>query len=75
MNDFEETDYDAAVKVCLGLGKISTRAIQFHLHIGYVKACLLVEAMGKRGIAEQVDPDGAWVFSDTASPMRNITSP
>jgi hypothetical protein len=63
VNNFEEPDYEAAVKVCRGVGRISVSAIQRHLHMGYVKACVLVEAMGERGIAERVDPDGAWVFT------------
>jgi DNA segregation ATPase FtsK/SpoIIIE-like protein len=62
VNNFEEPDYEAAVKVCRDLGRISVSAIQRNLRMGYVKACLIVEEMGKRGIAEQVDPDGAWVF-------------
>jgi len=67
VNNFEEHDYEVAVKVCRDLGRISVSAIQRHLRMGYVKACLLVEAMGERGIAEQVDPDGAWVFTASAT--------
>ena len=65
--NFEEPDYEEAVKVCRDLGRISVSAIQRHLRMGYVKACLIVEAMGERGIAEQVDPDGAWVFTANAA--------
>ena len=67
--NFEEPDYEQAVKICRDLGRISVSAIQRHLRMGYVKACLIVEAMGERGIAERVDPDGAWVF--TANPSHH----
>jgi len=73
MNNFEEPDYEAAVKVCHDLGRISVSAIQRHLRMGYVKACLIVEAMGERGIAEQVDPDGAWVFTANSEAHTSAT--
>ena len=67
MSDFEESEYEQAVAVCRKIGRISGAAIQRALRIGYVKTCLIIEAMGKRGIAEQVDPDGTWVFTANAS--------
>ena len=62
MRDLEDELYAEAVKVCRDAGKISVSLIQRRLRIGYIRASLIVEEMGKRGIAERVDPDGEWVF-------------
>lgn len=70
MSDFEESEYEQAVAVCRQIGRISGPAIQRSLRIGYVKTCLIIEAMGARGIAERVDPDGAWVFTETRHDAR-----
>ena len=63
MSNIDESEYEEAVNVCRYLGRISVSAIQRHLRIGYAKAHLIVEAMVARGIAEQVDQDGAFVFT------------
>jgi len=62
MSDFEESEYEEAVKRCRAIGRISVSTVQRHLRVGYVKASLIVEVMEERGITERLEPDGAWVF-------------
>ena len=62
VQDYTESEYQAALATCRQAGQIRTSTIMRALGCGYVKACLLIEAMGERGIAERVDPNGRWVF-------------
>lgn len=64
LKNFEDDQYDAAVKICREKGRISIATIQRRLRIGFIRASLIVEAMGERGIAKRVDPDGVWVFKN-----------